>query len=153
MQTLIRKEIKIGEDKYYLLTYMDDFGKVRKNAFTEDGRIIIENVDDIEIDMENQLFLVRDSIEINNKLTGTIFYYTNLKGVPLGLCFNNIYPDEYYPISFKSHVDYLLNYNEFKDEIRLHIQKLANFKYDNSKMQSLGLALYKKRMIESENKI
>ena len=153
MQVLLRKEIELNDEKYYILTCMNDYGKVRKSAFTIDGRVLIPDADDIEVDIENNLLLVSDSIEINDELTGSIYYYTNLEGVPLGFCFNNIYPDEYYPIPFDTHIDYLFDYFEFKDEIRLYIQKLVDKKYENSKKQSLGLALFKKRVIESENKI
>ena len=112
--------------------------------------IISPEVKSISFDQEHQMFLVKDKLAIDEYLTGSIYYYINERGLPLGMCFFDIL-NGMYSIKFKNVEEFKSNYFNFKlnivKQIREEVERKRSVDLENIKT----MALYKKRVDESEN--
>ena len=118
----------------------------------EKDNAITPEVKSIKFDKEHQMFFVRDKLPIDEYFTGSINYYINYQGIPIGLCFFDL-TNGFFNMDFKSSDDYKRRYFNFKmmmtDKIRKEVAHKVEVDTENCKK----MALYKKGMIESENQI
>ena len=116
----------------------------------EKDEIITPAVTSITFDEENQVFFVRDRLVIDEYLTGSISYYVDYQGIPLGMCFSDIM-DGFYKMDFDNAKDYKKGYEDFKSNLSQQIKQEVNRKSHVDLDNCKKLALYKKGVIESEN--
>jgi hypothetical protein len=116
------------------------------------GEAITPEVKRITFDKDNQMFLVRDKLAIDEYLTGSINYYINYQGIPIGLCFFDLF-NGFYTMEFNSSEEYKSGYFSFKLAMAQRIRSEVQDKVENDLGNCKKMALYKKGVIESENKI
>ena len=141
MELINKQKHIINKNKYYLQT-VKDHNHIKQQLLNDNYDVIIPLVDKIIIKPTSKIIFVKDKIIINEDLIGSIYYYVNLTGIPVGYCFNNIFPDEIYPLPFDRQSAYLVGYEEYKDclisDIKVRLQNRIEF---NEKL-CLDLALH-----------
>ncbi len=156
MEVIREKEIKLlNGESVKIITLKDDvknFKRTYEILVDCNDEPITPEVKSISFDQEHQMFLVRDKLAIDEYLTGSIYYYINQEGLPIGLCFFDL-KDGFYAINFDSNKDYKQNYFNYKlnltNIIRSEVSRKTDIDLDNCKK----MALYMKRVVENENKI
>jgi len=156
MEVIRENECILNDGKKYKIVIIQNRAaniiKTSEILVDDKGTVLTPEVKYIKFDREHQLFLVRDKLPIDEFMTGSIYYYVNGEGIPVGLCFFDL-KDGFYSLDFKSNEEYKRNYFSYKllitNKIRDEIIKKTEFNLDNCKK----MALVKKGMIESEDKI
>ena len=125
---------------------------VRQVLVDEDNEIISPEVKSIKFDKENQLFLVRDKLAIDEFMTGSIYFYVNYQGIPVGMCFFDL-KNGFYDISFDTVKEFKEAYFNYKLHLTQLLREEVIIKTEKDIENCKKMALYKKGVIESENKI
>ena len=156
MEVIRENEILLDNGTKNYIVGMREGDGVRTKTTTvllnDEKEVITPEVKSIKFDQEAQMFLVKDKLSIDEYLTGSICYYINERGLPLGLCFFDV-TNGFYSMNFETPEDYKTNYFNLKLSICKSLREQVLKKYENDIENCKKMALYMKRVDESENKI
>ena len=154
MEVIRENEIILdnGTKNYIVVMRQEDdkYSKTSVILLNDKKEVITPEVKNIKFDPETQLFLVKDKLSIDEYLTGSICYYIDETGLPLGLCFFDV-TKGFYSMNFETPEEYKTNYFSLKLNICKSIREEILKKYENDIENCKKMALYMKRVDKREN--
>ena len=154
MRMVEEKIIEVNSiDKVKLVTYEFRDGKRMNSLFDGNDNLIIPLLNSISVTDIPGLFEVEDTIVINENITGTLYYFMNYEGIPVGFAYCNVFPNEFISLGLDSNSEYIRWYQSRKKRLAQQFSERITDKTNSDIAKNKSLALYKKRVIESENKI
>lgn len=122
-------------------TKSDALKKFECALVDETDNILTPFVKSITFDKENEIFLFQDKLAITEYLTGSVVFYVDYKGNPIGLAFFDMI-DGYFDLGFKDSETFKERYPGLKTTLsfkfREEIYKRTETKIDNCKKLALA---------------